>query len=184
MIQKVLLADSYNTRLSLFRISDGTLLRHMVSLGSSAAASGIPPSFHQHAGITAVTVVPAMLMGNPEPLILVTDCIHNCVYVLTSTGAVVNIFEGNQHIKLGRLLNGVTVSPLTGEVMVTDQVNQRIGSVVAWKLSNGSGLRVVCSNTGGAPRQFGIPQGIVASKNGQQLWVADSENERLCLFKL
>ena len=179
-------ADSYNYRLSLFRIDDGTLLRHMVTAGSADTASGIPPTFPSGPGIRAVTVVPAMMMGNEDALILVTAWVHNCVYVVTRDGDVVGILKGNDSIQLGGLLNSVTVCALTGEVMVTDKVNQRSGAVVAWRLSDGGGLRVVCSGTGDSrnPFPFRNPHGIVASRDGQQLWVADSENERLCLFRL
>ena len=102
------------------------------------------------------------------------------VQVLTRTGTVVRVLQGDAVIKLGNWLTGVTVCIGTGEVLVTDYNNHR---VVSWRLSDGGGLRVVCGGVQGSGLgQLALPTGVVASGDGS-LWVAEEGNNRLSLFR-
>ncbi len=175
-------ADTWNHRLSLFRICDGTLVRHV---GSEGAAPGqlICPS--------AVTVVPARATGNDEAWLVVADEQNHRVQVLTRTGSVVRILQGDAVVELSSYLGGVTVCVATGEVLVTDSDNNRL---VSWRLADGGGLRVVCGGVEGMDSEdsdsdverdtgpLNEPWGVVVSGDGA-LWVADRGNHRLCLFR-
>ena len=100
------------------------------------------------------------------------------VQVLTRTGMVVRVLQGDAVIKLGELYS-VTVSIGVGEVLATDGRNHR---VVSWRLSDGGGLRVVCGGVEGSePGQLSYPKGVVALGDGP-LWVAEEGNHRLSLF--
>jgi DNA-binding beta-propeller fold protein YncE len=164
-------ADTHNDRLALWRVRDGTVVRHV---GSKGAAPG------QFQYPRAVTVVPARSTGSDEAWLMVADSYNHRVQVLTRTGTVVCMLQGDAVIKLGSWLSGVTVCIGTGEVLVTDYQNSR---VVSWRLSDGGGLRVVC---GGVERselgQLSEPIGVVASGDGS-LWVADAGNHLLSLFR-
>ncbi len=163
--------DVYNHRLALWRVRDGTVVRHV---GSEGAAPG------QFQFPRAVTVVPARSTGSDEAWLVVTDEDNYRVQVLTRTGTVVRMLQGDAVIKLGNWLCGVTVCIGTGEVLVTDYKNNR---VVSWRLSDGGGLRVVCGGVEGSePGQSSGPFGVVASGDGS-LWVADAGNFRLSLFR-
>ncbi len=164
-------ADIFNHRLAFWRVCDGTVVRHV---GSQGAAPG------QFFNPTAVTVVPARSTGTDEAWLVVADSSNHRVQVLTRTGTVVRVLQGDAVIKLGDWLTGVTVCIGTGEVLVTDSQNHR---VVSWRLSDGSGLRVVCGGVqGSGPGQFAEPWGVVASGDGS-LWVAEPRNNRLSLFR-
>jgi hypothetical protein len=121
-------ADTGNHRLALWRVRDSTVVRHV---GSKGAAPG------QFKSPSAVTVVPARSTGTDESWLVVADSLNHRVQVLTRTGMVVRVLQGNAVIKLGRWLYGVTVCIRTGEVLVTDSGNQR---VVSWPLFDGGGL--------------------------------------------
>jgi tripartite motif-containing protein 71 len=163
-------ADTFNHRLALWRVRDGTVVRHV---GSKGAAPG------QFICPQAVTVVPARSTGTEEAWLVVTDVICR-VQVLTLTGTVVYVLQGDAAIELGLSLPGVTVCIGTGEVLVTDKSNHR---VVSWQLSDGGGLRVVCGCVNGSgPGQLSHPEGVVASGDGS-LWLADQGNHRLSLFR-
>jgi tripartite motif-containing protein 71 len=164
-------ADTYNHRLALWRVRDGTVVRHV---GSKGAAPG------QFNGPSAVTVVPAQSTGTDEAWLVVTDSFNRRVQVLTRTGTVVRVLQGDAVIKLGDYLSGVTVCIGTREMLLSDYNNHR---VVSWRLSDGSGLRVVCGgDKGSGPGQLSYPCGVVASGDGS-LWVADDGNDRLSLFR-
>ena len=167
----VVIADTYNSRLALWRVRDGSLVRHIGSKGTNPG---------QFAHPTAVTVVPAQSTGTGEARLVVVDSKYGAsrVQLLTPTGDVLRVLQDNADIKLGSWLGGVTVCIGTGEVLVTDEQEH---FVVAWRLSDG-GLRVVCGMKGSEPGKFFMPWGVVASSNGA-LWVADSGNNRLCLFR-
>ena len=163
-------ADNWNHRLALFRVRDGTLVRHLGSVGT-APGQFIHPR--------AVTVVPARATGNDEAWLVVADLINHRVQVLTRTGTVVRVLQGDATVRLGSFLWGVTVCVATGEVLVTDRENHR---VVSWRLADGGGLRVVCGGVKGSGEgQLDQPTGVVMSSDGA-LWVADKDNHRLCLF--
>jgi DNA-binding beta-propeller fold protein YncE len=125
-------ADTFNDRLVLFRVRDGTLMRHLGSRGDA------PGQFHRP---SAVTVVPARATANDEAWLLVVDEKNCRVQVLTRTGSVVRILQGDAGVRLSSNLNGVTVRMATGEVLVTDGDNRR---VVSWCIADGGGFRVVC----------------------------------------
>ncbi len=165
-------ADTSNHRLALFRVRDGTLVRHVGSKGDAPGQFNAP---------SAVTVVPARATGNDEAWLVVADSSNHRVQVLTRLGRVVRVLQGDAVITLG-LLAGVTVCVSTWEVLVTDRENHR---VVSWRIADGGELRVVCGGVRGpdnAYGQFDEPTGVVASSNGA-LWVADKENCRLSLFR-
>jgi DNA-binding beta-propeller fold protein YncE len=157
-------ADTFNDRLAMWRVRDGTVVRHVGSRGS---------------GPRAVSVVPARATGTGDAWLVVAGD-NRCVQVLTRTGAVVRMLQGNAAIRLGPILFGLTVRMGTGEVLVTDEFNYR---VVSWRLSDGGGLRVVCGGVrGSGPGQLAGPMGVTASDNGA-LWVVDADNSRLSLFR-
>jgi tripartite motif-containing protein 71 len=164
-------ADTDNHRLALWRVRDGTVVRHVGSRGAA------PGQFHHP---TAVTVVPARSTGSGKAWLVVADSHNYRVQMLTRTGTVVRVLQGDAVIKLGIWLYGVTVCLGTGEVLVTDYQNHR---VVSWRLSDGGGLRVVCGGVqGSGPGQLSRPDGVIASGDGS-LWVADCGNHRLSLFR-
>jgi DNA-binding beta-propeller fold protein YncE len=164
-------ADTGDHRLTLFRVRDGTVVRHVGSQGSAPGQFKSP---------TAVTVVPAWLTGTDESWLVVTDSFNHRVQVLTHTGTVVRILQGNAVIKLGYGLKGVSVCVSTGEVLVTDSDHHR---VVSWRLADGGGLHVLCGGgKGSGDGQLDGPTGVVVSRDGA-LWVADLGNQRLCLFR-
>jgi hypothetical protein len=104
------------------------------------------------------------------------------VQVLTRLGAVVRVLMACDGVtRLNSQLPGVTMCVATGEVLVTDVYNHR---VVSWRLSDGGGCRVVCGTgaAGSGAGQFDNPHGIVTMLNGG-VWVADSNNHRLCLYR-
>jgi DNA-binding beta-propeller fold protein YncE len=175
-------ADTWNHRLSMFRVRDGSLVRHV---GSEGAAPG------QFNRPSAVTVVPARATGNDEAWLVVADEKNHRVQVLTRTGSVVRILQGDAVVELSSNLRGVTVCVATGEVLMTDTGNHR---VVSWRLADGGGLRVVCGGVEGTDSEdsdsdvepdtglFNGPRGVAMSGDGA-LWVADYGNHRLCLFR-
>jgi hypothetical protein len=166
-------ADTRNNRLALWRVRDGTVVRHVGSKGAAPGQFSFP---------WAVTVVPARATGSGETWLVVTDENNHRVQVLTRTGTVVRVLRGDAAIPLSSSLCGVTVCLGTGEVLVSDYDNHR---VVSWRLSDGGGLRVVCSGVRGAgPGQLGVPFGLVASGDRDSaLWVADAGNARLSVFR-
>jgi tripartite motif-containing protein 71 len=164
-------ADTHNHRLALWRVRDGTVVRHVGSRGAAPGQFNYP---------TAVTVVPALSTGTDESWFVVADSSNYRVQVLTRTGTVVRVLQGDAVVKLGGWLRGVTVCLGTGEVLVTDRDNHRL---VSWRLSDGGGLRVVCGGVqGSGPGQLSGPWGVVASGDGS-LWVAEQGNRRLSLFR-
>ncbi len=175
-------ADTWDHRLSLFRICDATLVRHVGSEGAAPGQFNYP---------TAVAVVPARTSGNDEAWLVVADQANRRVQVLTRTGSVVRILQGDAVVELSVFLYGVTVCVATGEVLVTDADYNR---VVSWRIADGGGLRVVCGGVDGMDSEdshsdverdtglFDEPWGVVVSGDGA-LWVADSDNNRLCLFR-
>ena len=147
------------------------MVRHVGSKGAAPGQFNYP---------TAVTVVPARSTGSDEAWLVVADSGNHRVQVLTRTGTVVRVLQGDAVIKLGASLSGVTVCIGTGEVLVTDYHNHR---VVSWRLSDGGGLHVVCGGVeGSGPGQLAYPRGVVASVDGS-LWVAEAGNHRLSLFR-
>jgi tripartite motif-containing protein 71 len=166
-------ADTNNDRLSLFRVDDDTLLRHVGSKGAAPGQFNFP---------SALSVVSSRLTGSGEAWLVVGDSRNHRVQVLTLLGVVVRVLAaGDGGGLLGSILTGVTVCEATGEVLVSDSANHR---VVSWRLGDGGGCRVVCGSgeEGSGDGQFSFPVGVVTTSNGA-LWVADYRNHRLCLFR-
>jgi hypothetical protein len=166
-------ADTHNDRLSLFRVDDDTLLRHV---GSKGAAPG---QFNEP---RAVSVVSSRLTGNGEAWLVVGDSDNRRVQVLTLLGVVVRVLSAGDGVgPLGDVLNSFTVCEATGELLVSDLRNHR---VVSWRLCDGEGCRVVCGTgeEGSGDGQFKRPAGLFTTSRGA-LWVVDSHNHRLCLFR-
>ncbi len=164
-------ADTVNHRLALYRVRDGTLVRHVGSYGAAPGQFSYP---------RAVAVVPARATGNDEAWLVVADSGNSRVQVLTRTGTVVRILQGDAVIRLGGNLFGVTVCVSSGEVLAMDHINHR---VVSWRIADGGGLRVVCGGVKGSGEgQMILPFGVAVSSDGA-LWVADRRNARLCLFR-
>jgi hypothetical protein len=166
-------ADTNNHRLSLFRVDDDTLLRHV---GSAGAAPG---EFNHPA---AVSVVSSRLTESDEAWLVVSDMHNHRVQVLTLLGGVVRVLAAGDGVgPLNNVLNSVTVCVATGEVLVSDSLNHR---VVSWRLCDGGGCHVVCGTgeEGSDDGQFDWPVGLVTTSRGA-LWVADCSNNRLCLFR-
>jgi DNA-binding beta-propeller fold protein YncE len=165
-------ADTFNNRLVLFRVRDCTLVQHVGSKGAAPGQFNLP---------FAVTVVPARATGNDEAWLVVADTSNSRVQVLTRTGMVVRVLQGDAVIRFNGGLRGVTVCASTGEVLVTDANNQR---VVSWRIADGGGLRVVCGGVlGSGEGQLNEPWGVVVSSDGSQMWAVDRNNARLCLFR-
>ncbi len=111
-------ADSRNHRLSLFRVDDGALLRHLGSQGAAPGQFNYP---------NAVVVASARVTGSGEAWLVVGDSHNRRVQVLTRLGAVVRVLKaGDSFNLLNNCLGGVTVCGSTGEVLVADTLNHRV----------------------------------------------------------
>ena len=113
----VVVADKGNHRLSLWRLGDGTVWKHLGSRGSEPGQFTYP---------TAVAVTRA-------GAIVVAD--EHRVQVLTVDGAVLCVLDPSAPVGVGRLgseMYGLALYPGTDEILVTDWNNRR---VVALSLS-------------------------------------------------
>jgi hypothetical protein len=109
--------------------------------------------------LCAVSVVPSRATGSGEAWLVVTDTSNRHMRVLTRTGTVVRVLQGDAVVQLSTSLHGVTVCLGTGEALVMDYFNHR---VVSWRLSDGGGLRVVCGGfEGSGPGQLASGRGGV-----------------------
>ena len=107
----VVVADSGNHRLSLWRLGDGTVWKHLGSQGTE------PGQFTEPQAV-AVTGVGALV---------VTDFYR--VQVLTVDGAVLCVLDPTALVGVGRLgsgLYGVALYPGTDEIVVMDLKNHRV----------------------------------------------------------
>ena len=107
----VLVADWLNHRLSLWRLGDGTVWKHLGSQGRE------PGQFYYPQAV-AVTGAGALV---------VTD--EHRVQVLTVDGAVLCVLDPTAVVGVGRwenILLGVALYPGTGEILVTDYDNHRV----------------------------------------------------------
>ncbi len=107
----VVVADGFNDRLSLWRLGDGTVWKHLGSRGWEPGQFTYPQA-------VAVTGAGALV---------VTDM--NRVQVLTMDGAVLCVLDPTAVIGVGRLdsgLYGVALYPGTDEILVTDHDNHRV----------------------------------------------------------
>jgi hypothetical protein len=83
-------ADTFNNRLALWRVRDGTVVRHVGSEGAALGQFCLP---------SAVTVVPARSTGTDEAWLVVGDSSNHRVQVLTRTGTVVRVLQGDAVIR-------------------------------------------------------------------------------------
>ena len=107
----VVLADYCNHRLSLWRLGDGTVWKHLGSQGKQPGQFSFPQA-------VAVTGAGALV---------VTD--DHRVQVLTVDGAVLCVLDPTAVVGVGRLgggLFGVALYPGTDEILVTDYNNNRV----------------------------------------------------------
>ena len=107
----VVVADLGNDRLSLWRLGDGTVWKHLGSQGTEPGQFTCP---------TAVTMTGAGAL-------VVTD--EHRVQVLTVDGAVLCVLDPTAVVGVGRLggdLFGVALYPGTDEILVTDCLNHRV----------------------------------------------------------
>ncbi len=107
----VVVADWYNHRLSLWRLGDGTVWKHLGSPGWEPGQFSYPRA-------VAVTGSGALV---------VTDA--NRVQVLTVDGAVMCVLDPTAVVGVGRLgfdLYGVALYPGTDEILVADYDNHRV----------------------------------------------------------
>ena len=107
----VVVADTVNNRLSLWRLGDGTVWKHLGSEGTE-------PELLNNPLAVAVTGAGALV---------VTD--QHRVQVLTVDGAVLCVLDPTAVVGVGRLchfLDGVALYPGTDEILVTDYDNHRL----------------------------------------------------------
>ena len=107
----VVVADTWNNRLSLWRLGDGTVWKHLGSQGTE-------PGHFYHPRAVAVTGAGALV---------VTD--WHRVQVLTVDGAVLCVLDPTAVVGVSRLgfdLYGVTLYLGTDEILVTDYSNHRV----------------------------------------------------------
>ena len=107
----VVVAEIWNHRLSLWRLGDGTVWKHLGSKGTELGQFTYPTT-------VAVTGAGALV---------VTDAYR--VQVLTVDGAVLCVLDPTAVVgvgRLGRYLYGVALYPGTDEILVTDMYNHRV----------------------------------------------------------
>ena len=107
----VVVADTGNQRLALWRLGDGTVWKHLGSQGTQPGQFNFPQA-------VAVTRAGALV---------VTDVCR--VQVLTVDGAVLCVLDPTAVVGVGRLgsaLIGVALYPGTDEILVTDWSNHRV----------------------------------------------------------
>ena len=107
----VVVADKWNHRLSLWRLGDCTVWKHLGSQGTE-------PGQFTHPSAVAVTGAGALV---------VTDAYR--VQVLTVDGAVLCVLDPTAAVGVGQLgsgLCGVALYPGTDEIVVTDNHNHRV----------------------------------------------------------
>ncbi len=107
----VVVADRNNHRLSLWRLGDGTVWKHLGSHGRE------PGQF----------IYPQALAVTGAGALVVTDVCR--VQVLTVDGAVLCVLDPTAVVGVGRLggyLYGVALYPGTDEILVTDYDNHRV----------------------------------------------------------
>ncbi len=114
----VVVADTRNNRLSLWRLGDGTVWKHLGSQGTEPGQFTCP---------RAVAVTGAGALA-------VTD--EYRVQVLTVDGAVLCVLDPTAVVGVGRLgdyLESVALYPGTDEILVTDLDNDRV-LALSWSL--------------------------------------------------
>ncbi len=164
----VVVADTYNHRLALWRLRDGTVWKH---LGSQGTQPG------QFAELFAVAVA---VMGSGA--LVVTD--RDRVQLLSLDGGVLCVLDPSAVAGVGFLglhLLGVAVFPGTNEILVTDYEHHR---VVALTCTSDWSELVDARAWGSRGNQLGqlfSPAGIVVTVAGA-VWVLEFHNCRLSLM--
>ena len=112
------IADSNNHRLSLWRLGDGTVWKHLGSQGTEPGQFTFPKA-------VAVTGAGALVVSD-----------QHRVQVLTVDGAVLCVLDPTAVVGVGRLgfnLFGVALYPGTDEILVTNTSNHRVVAL-SWSL--------------------------------------------------
>jgi hypothetical protein len=127
-----------------------------------------------------------LAMSPDETLLLVTDyCNHRVVVVDAHDGRSVGMLQGSAGTLQGPY--GVAMVPRTGQVLVTDYHRHVV--VVFASVDDDTVVRTIGDGQGVGPRQLQYPRGVgvlddgVAAESPVAV-VADSENHRLCLFRV
>ena len=162
----VVVADSSNHRLALWRLRDGTVWKHLGSQGTQPGQFTTPRA-------VAVTGSGALV---------VTD--DHRVQVLSLDGTVLCVLDPSAVAGVGRLrsnLNGVAVFPGTNEILVADTNNNRVVALTC--NSNWSALvdARAWGSHGNQLGQLNFSFGIVVTAAGG-VWVAEFSNHRLSLM--
>jgi DNA-binding beta-propeller fold protein YncE len=162
----LVVADSSNHRLALWRLRDGTVWKHLGSQGTQ------PGQF----------TLPWAVVVTGSGALVVTD--KHRVQVLMADGAVLCVLDPSAVVGVGRLgsaLWGVAMFSGTNEILVTDYHNDR---VVALTCTSDWSALVDARAWGSQGNQLGQlsnPLGIVVTAAGA-VWVADCDNHRLSLM--
>jgi DNA-binding beta-propeller fold protein YncE len=174
----VAIADTHNNRMVLYRLYDASFVRNFGSHGFAPGQFYLP---------RCIAVVPSSCTPDDHSAWLaVGDQLNRRVQVLTQLGQVVRVLQGsamNGLYPLSDFTCGLTVclgADGQAEILVADTWNHR---VVAFAL-DGSAARVVCGTgeAGSGAGEFIFPAGLAVTATGD-LWVVDTGNNRLCLFK-
>ena len=164
----LVVVDAHNHRLALWRLRDGTVWKHLGSQGSQPGQFTYP--------------LAVAMTGSGAPALVVTDDYR--VQVLTVDGAVLCVLDPSAVAGVGRLgsrLFGVSMSPSTNEILVTDYNNHR---VVALTCTSDWSALVDARAWGSHGNQLGqlyAPHGVVVTAAGA-VWVAEADNHRLSLM--
>ena len=124
----VVVADQFNHRVSLWRLGDGTMWKHLGSEGKEPGQFTNPKA-------VAVTGAGALV---------VTD--QHRVHVLTVDGTVLCVLDPTAVVGVGRLssgLFGVALYPGTDEILVTDWSNHRVVAL-SWSPEVFHFLYIIC----------------------------------------
>jgi DNA-binding beta-propeller fold protein YncE len=174
----VAIADMGNERVVLYRLHDASFVRHFGSKGSAPGQFSCP---------RCVAVVPSSCTPDDHSAWLAVADQHNRrVQVLTQLGQVVRVLQGDAANGLSPLdmyLCGLTVclgADGQAEILVADTWDHRVVTFAF----DGSAARVVrgTGRRGSGAGEFHSPTGLAVTAAGD-LWVVDSENNRVCLFR-
>jgi hypothetical protein len=147
-----------------------------------------PRTIHRFDHPRSIAVVPSSLTPvDHRAWLAVTDEVNCRVQVVTQIGQPIRMLAAETACGMSPLscngLFGITVclgADGQAEILVADTPNHR---VVAFAL-DGSAARVVCGTgkAGSGAGELNFPFGLVVTAAGD-LWVADQDNHRVCLFR-
>ncbi len=175
----VVIADTYNHRVVLYRLHDASFARHFGSFGAA-------PGQFDRPNYIAVVPASSCTPDDHSGWLAVSDEGNRRVQVLTQLGQVVRVLQGdaaNGLFPLDVSPCGLTVclgADDQPEILVADASTLR---VVAFAL-DGSAARVVCGSekAGSGAGALSVPAGLAVTAAGD-LWVVDRGNHSLCLFR-